>query len=256
MNQIPDVLYADQDFTTWLIVGASRGIGLEFVRQLLIRDERIIATVRETWASHASGLWGQAGSDHGKCQMYICDVLSEQSIVNFVSQLAAIPNLKIDYVVINAGVLRYPNRSTECSFEEFAFHLHTNTIGPIITAQKLLQTNIPIGTIVLMSSDSGSAINFREIEDGFAAYAASKAALNMAVRHMAAELKRKDDDTIIIAMHPGEVATDMANVNLPWEVEGVITPEESVQKMIDVIQSKGLQHSGTFWTYENKLHPW
>ena len=80
MNQIPDVLYADQDSTTWLILGASRGIGLEFVRQLLARDERIIATVREPFAAHASGLWGQAGSDHGRCQMYTCDILSEQSI--------------------------------------------------------------------------------------------------------------------------------------------------------------------------------
>lgn len=81
MNQIPDVLYAEQDSTTWLIVGASRGIGLEFVRQLLARDERILATVREPWANHASGLWGQAGNDHGRCQMYICDILSEESIV-------------------------------------------------------------------------------------------------------------------------------------------------------------------------------
>lgn len=145
-------------------------------------------------------------------------------------QLAQTPNLKIDYVVINAGVLRYPNRATELyasisqkaplridfqtnrtsarsTFEEFAFHLHTNTIGPIILAQRLLQTNIPIGTIAFMSSDSGSTQNFREMEDGFAAYAASKAALNQALRHMAAELKRKDDDTIILALHPGEVAT-------------------------------------------------
>jgi hypothetical protein len=104
-----------------------------------------------------------------------------------------------------------------------------------------------------MSSDSGSQGNFREMEDGFAAYAASKAALNMAVRHLAAELKRKDDDTIILAMHPGEVATDMANVQLPWEVQGIISPEESVAKMIEVIKSKGIQHSGTFWTYENKV---
>lgn len=106
-----------------------------------------------------------------------------------------------------------------------------------------------------MSSDSGSQGNFREMEDGFAAYAASKAALNMAIRHLAAELKRKDDDTIILAMHPGEVATDMANVQLPWEVQGIISPEESVAKMIEVIQSKGIQHSGTFWTYENKVSP-
>lgn len=151
-----------------------------------------------------------------------------------------IPNLKIDYVVLNAGVLRYPNvrhlssplpsillTLTEIdrivrlpstihllltsqhyvqfgrlmltsSFDEFAFHLHTNAIGPIITAQKLLQTNIPIGLICFMSSDSGSQGNFREMEDGFAAYAASKAALNMAVRHMAAELKRKDDVSVYL----------------------------------------------------------
>lgn len=80
MNLIPSILYANEEYTTWLILGASRGIGLEFVRQLLARDERIIATVREPRAEHASGLWGQAGSDHGRCQMYTCDVLSEQSI--------------------------------------------------------------------------------------------------------------------------------------------------------------------------------
>ncbi|KAG9734539.1 NAD(P)-binding protein, partial [Aureobasidium melanogenum] len=252
MNQIPEILYGKTGQKTWCIVGASRGIGLEFVRQLIAREDRIFATVRDVAAVHASGLWAQAGGDHGRCQMLICDVLSEQSINSFVSQLATVPNLKLDYVVINAGVLRYPNRATEFSFDEFAFHLHTNTIGPIITAQRLLQTMIPIGTIVFMSSDSGSTQRFLEMEDGFAAYSASKAALNQAMRHMAAELKRKDDDTILLAIHPGEVATDMANIDLGWEVDGIMTPQESVSAMIKVIESKGIQHSGTFWTWENK----
>lgn len=47
--------------------------------------------------------------------------------------------------------------------------------------------------------------------------------------------------------------SDMANIHLPGEVEGVITPEEPVTKMIEVIQSKGIQHSGTFWTHEDKV---
>jgi len=52
------------------------------------------------------------------------------------------------------------------SFRDFAFHLHTNTIGPIITAQKLLRAGLVSGTIVFMSSDSGSATKFLEMEDG------------------------------------------------------------------------------------------
>jgi NAD(P)-dependent dehydrogenase (short-subunit alcohol dehydrogenase family) len=71
----------------------------------------------------------------------------------------------------------------------------------------LLRSGIPIGTIIFMSSDSASASNFLSYEDGFAAYAASKAALNQSLRHMAAELIRSDSETTILAMHPGEVAT-------------------------------------------------
>jgi NAD(P)-dependent dehydrogenase (short-subunit alcohol dehydrogenase family) len=77
---IPDILFDLKDRKTWLIVGASRGIGLEFVRQLLVKGERILATVRQPYAEHASGLWSQAGGDHGRCRMFVCDVLSEESI--------------------------------------------------------------------------------------------------------------------------------------------------------------------------------
>lgn len=45
----------------------------------------------------------------------------------------------------------------------------------------------------------------------------------------------------------------MANIDLAWNVEGIISPEESVTAMIKVIESKGIQHSGTFWTWENKV---
>lgn len=74
------------------------------------------------------------------------------------------------------------------------------------------------------------------------------------LRHMAAELKRKASNTIVLALHPGEVSTDMAkDVDLEWEVEGQLTPTESVAACIPVIESKDSNDSGSFWTWENKV---
>ena len=65
---------------TWLIVGASRGIGLEFVRQALPRGDKVIATVRDP--GKASELWSLAGGNsRGACRLLLCDVQSEASIV-------------------------------------------------------------------------------------------------------------------------------------------------------------------------------
>lgn len=207
--------------------------------------------------------------------------------------MKAMPDLTIDYLVLNAGILKYPNvrgplnhlpeayadkdlqKATEIctllalppicpplltrpAFLDFALHLSTNTIGPIIIAQKLLKFSPPvIKNIVFISSDSGSATKFRDFEDGFGAYAASKAALNQMLRHMAAELKRQGSDICVLAMHPGEVTTDMAaNVEVEWEVEGIISVEESVSKMLPVIESKLPKDTGTFWTWDGREHPW
>lgn len=120
--------------------------------------------------------------------------------------------LRLGNVIVNAGILKYPNRATDISFSDFALHLHTNTIGPIIVAQKLINLSLdaPPPKVIFISSDSGSTTNFLEFEDGFGAYSASKCALNQMLRHMAAELKRstqKKRETVILAIHPGEVET-------------------------------------------------
>lgn len=50
-----------------------------------------------------------------------------------------------------------------------------------------------------------------------------------------------------------QVARDLAEVPLGWEVEGVMSPEESVLGMLRVISSKTIHDSGTFWTWEGKV---
>ncbi|KAL9622320.1 MAG: hypothetical protein Q9160_003331 [Pyrenula sp. 1 TL-2023] len=96
--------------STWLIVGASRGIGLEFARQLIARGDQVIATIRDQYK--ASELWQLSAQAQrpGALQLYQCDVTDEASISAFVARVASIPGpAKIDYLILNAGVLKYPN---------------------------------------------------------------------------------------------------------------------------------------------------
>lgn len=66
---------------TWLIIGASRGIGHEFVRQLLVRGENVYATVRDPTGEHQSSFWTGHGEVDPPCTVLSCDVLSEQSLL-------------------------------------------------------------------------------------------------------------------------------------------------------------------------------
>ncbi|RDW79542.1 hypothetical protein BP6252_04180 [Coleophoma cylindrospora] len=277
---------------THLILGASRGIGYEFTSQLLARGHNVIATQRAATATGSKLAALQSQYPGGQLAILECDVSSEASILGFVARVREALHREtrtravLDVVVLNAGVLVYPNRMSELSFANFSHHLTTNTIGPLLAAQHLLKLSQPeeaahkpvdIKTLVFISSDSGSTTNFRSFEDGFGAYAASKAALNQGLRHLAAEVHRKHPNPpVVLALHPGEVTTDMAaNVEVDWEVKGVIGPEESIECMLKVIEEKGAggadeggrvsmakdgleEETGaaTFWTWDGRRYPW
>lgn len=48
---------------------------------------------------------------------------------------------------------------------------------------------------------------------------------------------------------------EMADVPLEREIDGIMSTQESVYGMLRVIRSKTLYDSGTFWTWEGKVHP-
>lgn len=65
---------------TWVIVGASRGIGLELVKQLLEAGHRVVAAVRNVSAAPKLFDLIAAQNAAGKCIVEQCDVSSEESI--------------------------------------------------------------------------------------------------------------------------------------------------------------------------------
>jgi NAD(P)-dependent dehydrogenase (short-subunit alcohol dehydrogenase family) len=68
------------DVKTWVIVGASRGIGLEFVKQLLESGQQVIAAVRNMSAApKLFDLVASQGAEN-RCFVEQCDISNDESI--------------------------------------------------------------------------------------------------------------------------------------------------------------------------------
>jgi len=102
---------------THIIVGASRGIGLEFATQLLSQGDIVIATER----SSPSKLKDLKETENGEnLKILQCDVVEESSIKNFATEVGKLAEKGgileggiVDTLVLNAGVLEYPNKISE-----------------------------------------------------------------------------------------------------------------------------------------------
>jgi NAD(P)-dependent dehydrogenase (short-subunit alcohol dehydrogenase family) len=111
---------ADSKHQTWLVVGASRGIGLELVSQLLDQGHNVIATARDPHSSPTSGgqLYAMTGHQNGhKLTLVECDVSDEEKIKRFAGEIKMLGREGrilysgiIDVVVINTGVMLFPSR--------------------------------------------------------------------------------------------------------------------------------------------------
>jgi NAD(P)-dependent dehydrogenase (short-subunit alcohol dehydrogenase family) len=100
--------------------------------------------------------------------------------------------------------------------------------------------------VIHISSDLGS-IGANE-SGGLFAYRMSKAALNMASRSMAIELR--SEGIISVVVHPGWVQTDMGGPNAPTPVD------ESVRHMLALIDRLTQKESGRFFDYRGSALPW
>ena len=220
---------------TALIIGASRGIGREFVRQLLAADWRVYATARDE-ASLA------ALKEDGANPLKI-DVAIPESLSALPWQLEG---EKLDLAVYVAGVFgSYDGASEPPPAAMFDATMHANVLG----AMQAIPLVAPFvgearGKFVFITSGMGS-IGEAESSMGWV-YRASKAALNMAV-HSA----RNDyPEVTLVTMNPGWVRTDMGGASAPTSVA------DSVSGMLKVIAKMKPSDSGSFQSYDGRKMSW
>ncbi|MCB9455467.1 MAG: SDR family oxidoreductase [Anaerolineaceae bacterium] len=230
------------------ITGANRGIGLELVRQYLGEDtSRIFATARQPQA--AGELQALVAAHPGRLTLIPLEVTDEAAIAQ-AAQTVAGQVEALDILINNAAM--NPPEDTQTldgiSVETMLRTLHVNTAAPLMIVKELLNwlRNGHNPRIINISSEMGSLAERTYGADY--AYCASKAALNMVTRGLAADLRR--DKITVIALDPGWVQTDMGSP------EADLTPQESAHGIRAVAESLTLAQTGQFLRWDGQQNPW
>jgi NAD(P)-dependent dehydrogenase (short-subunit alcohol dehydrogenase family) len=226
---------------TILITGANRGLGLEFARQYARDDWKVIATCRDpAAASELEELARETGNVH----VAALDVDDFSAVDELASKFSDLP---VDILINNAGIGGPRQESMDMEEEGFMHVLHTNTVAPLKMCQAF-RTNLLASEqkkIAVISSGLGSIAN---TNGGRYAYRASKAAVNMIMKGLAADWEQ--DGITIIVFSPGWVRTDMGGPNAMY------TPEESVSGMKEILSSVTIEDSGEFLTHTGIENSW
>lgn len=229
-----------------LVTGANRGVGLEFVRQLLARGDRVVATCRQP--GRATALGTLAGEHPGRLHVLPLDVADPKSHAALVAELplALGDDGRLDLLVNGAGVLHSGERFGKVTAAILEDSFRTNAAGPLLLTQALASLLAHGARVANLSSELGSITNAGRF--GTPSYCISKAAQNMASVLLAHALH--DRGIIVVALHPGWVQTDMGGPN------ATLPATESVRGLLQAIDGVKLEDSGSFRDWRGETLPW
>ena len=218
-----------------LVVGASRGIGLEFVRQYRAAGDAVTATARSAEGLAALQALGAKAIE--------LDVARAESASRLGWQ---IEGEAFDVVVVNAGVYGPSTSGLEPPAEaDFDHVMRTNVLGPMRVIPQVADSLARDAKLAVLSSIMGS-IGLRESSGGWL-YRASKAAVNSVMKDASIALKGR---ATCISFHPGWVKTDMGGAGAD------ITVDDSVSGMRSVIAGLRASDSGRFFSHDGQELAW
>lgn len=226
-----------------LVTGANRGLGLEFVRQLLANGDHVVATARHP--ARANALNRLVGEHPGRLHVLPLDVAEAKSHAELARELPLVID-GIDLLINNAGVLHSGERFGHVPPAQLDDTLRTNASGPFLLTQTLAPLIADGGKVANVSSILGSIAS----TDGFhtPSYAISKAAQNMATVLLASALRERG--IAVVALHPGWVQTDMGGSGAQ------IAADVSVRGLLKSIDGVSIDDSGRFIDWQGNALPW
>lgn len=244
-----------------LVVGASQGIGLGFVRSLLQQAhiQHIFATYRN---QDTAGELLELASHHGdRLTCLQVDITIEESIAAAIKEIQASVK-QLHLAIYCVGVLHDQNLTPEKSLKQInaqnlIYSFQVNSIGAVLLAKHLMPLfNKTEPSIFASISAKVGSIGDNRL-GGWYGYRASKAALNMFLKTTAIEYSRRCPKTIVVALHPGTTDTQLSKPfqqNVP--AEKLFPVEHTVKLLSQVISGLSLKDSGEFFSWDGTQLPW
>ena len=234
-----------------LVTGANRGLGLEFVRQLLARGRHVVATCRQPGRAGALNL--MAGEHPGRLHVLPLDVAGARSRDELVRELPIVlEGARLGLLINNAGVLRGGERFGQVAEADLEASLRTNASGPLLLTQSLAPWLADAGAaspgaiVANISSEIGSISRCTQFRTP--SYAIGKAAQNMATVLLAHALAPRG--IRVVALHPGWVRTDMGGPQAP------VTAATAVSALLATLEHLAPGCSGLFLDHDGQALPW
>lgn len=218
--------------TTYLVTGSDKGIGLAYCQALKKRGETVIAVCRHP-SEELKDLDVQIEAG--------IDITSDESVGELAQRLQ---ETAVDVLVNNAGILEADDLD-RLNFDGILRQFEVNAVGTLRVTKELLPLLHRGSKIAIMTSRMGSVED--NTSGGYYGYRMSKAALCMAGKSLAIDLKPKE--IAVAILHPGMVSTRMTD-------NTGISPTEAVQGLLQRIEQLNLDNSGTFWHAKGEVLPW
>jgi len=224
-----------------LIAGATRGIGLELVKQYIADGHEVVACARDT---RSAKLLDDVAGGSDKVTIEQLDIADPASIEAAGKKIQG----AIDEVIIVAGAVGGAKQSIDdVDIDEWHSALNVNTIGPLLTARAFKPHLVQSGNGKLMILTSQLAASTWPF-GGMYIYSTTKAAVSKVGQILALDWKK--DPVTVSLMHPGYVQTDMGGPNAE------ITAEESASGIRKVLAGMTKEDSGKFYKWNGDIHPW
>jgi NAD(P)-dependent dehydrogenase (short-subunit alcohol dehydrogenase family) len=239
---------------TVLVTGANRGIGLQLATNYAERGWKVIATARKP--EKADDLNALA-EKHSNLTVEYLDLLDHEGIDALAEKLQDVP---IDVLFNNAAILGDPAGQDfgNLDYDLMQRVYAVNAVGTFKLAEAFFDHVVASEQkkIVAMTSQQGSIGALRDPLIPY--YKMSKTAVNMGMSTIAKRVKKQKVTIALIS--PGAVDTKMMNDALDhagFKGSGfLITPEQSAEAVINIVDQYDFELSGTFMSHRGDVIPW